>query len=268
MENNKITDLNIPELDIFTKCNEAQLLHYFEPDQGLFIAESPVIIERAIKAGYQPYCWLVEEGAMEENQALIEQGNSMNCAPVYTGEQEILKKLTGFNVTRGILCAMRRQEKKKLSDILKNAKKIAVLEDVMNPTNMGAIFRSAAALYADAVIITRKSTDPLYRRSARVSMGTVFQIPWTIVDNDWLYEVKSGGFKIISMALCDNSYNLDAPELKDNDKRAIVFGTESTGISEQVLKASDYIVKIPMANGVDSLNVAAASAVAFWELCR
>lgn len=258
----RIDDIDCEELALFTKYNEAQLLHFYEPEAGIFIAETAMVIQRALNMGCKPIAWLVEDKTFESVKELIDE------APVYVAGLEVLKQLTGYNLTRGVLCAMRRPVKPELASLLKGKRRIAVLEDVMNPTNLGAIFRSAAALGVEAVLITRGSTDPFYRRAARVSMGTVFQVPWAIVEDDWVEQLKHYGFQIISMALCEESISLADPILKDREKLAIVLGTESTGISEQVLEKSDFVVKIPMSNGVDSLNVAAAGAVVFWELCK
>ena len=258
-------NINIPELTIYSECNEAQLLHFFEPYGGIFIAETSVIIERAFNRGCEAISWLVQDKNLDTVNPLIERGPEV---PVYVGKEEVLDQIVGYRLTRGVLCAMRRPANPSLGDLLKGAKKVAVLEHVMNPTNVGAIFRSAAALGVDAVLVTEDSADPFYRRAIRVSMGTVFQVPWTIVGKGWVKQLKEKNFRLISMALCENSRYLADPEIKQCEKMAIVLGSESTGISEEVLKESDYIVKIPMSNGVDSLNVAAASAVVFWELCK
>lgn len=264
---NELSEFVGSDLDLFTKYNEVQLLHYYEPNGGLFIAETAMIIERALQIGCEPICALVEDKTLPQHAELLDK---MKDIPVYVAPLEVLKNLTGYNLTRGIMCAMKRPILPKVKDILQ--KNIVILEDVMNPTNMGAIFRSAAALNVDAILLTKNCTDPLYRRSARVSMGTVFQIPWTYLEADaakgqWTKMLHDEGYRIISMALRDDCYNLGDQRLIECEKKAIVMGTEGNGISEEVLNDSDFIVKIPMTHGVDSLNVAAASAVTFWELC-
>lgn len=263
----EITEFQAPELDIYARLSEAQLLHYYEPQGGLFIAESPKVIERALNAGCVPVSMLVERKHITGEAAAI----ISRCAdiPIYTADFDILTKLTGFQLTRGALCAMRRPPLSDIDTICANAKRIAVLEDVVNPTNLGAIFRSAAALQIDAVLLTAACTDPLYRRASRVSMGTVFQIPWTKLDKttaDWPAQLHRLGFQLAAMALSDNSVSIDHPALMEADKLAIVLGTEGDGLASSTIAQCDYTVKIPMAEGVDSLNVAAASAVAFWQL--
>ncbi len=263
----KINDLNAPELDVFARLSEPQLLHYYEPQEGVFIAESPTVIDLALDAGYQPVSLLVQQEHIEKQAA----GIISRChgIPIYTAEFDILTELTGFKLTRGALCTMRRRALPKIDDVCRGAHRIAVLEDVVNPTNVGAIIRSAAALGIEAVLLTPACSDPLYRRAARVSMGTVFQIPWTYFDTeDHIGALHELGFKTAAMALNDNSVSIDDPCLNAEHKLAIVLGTEGTGLSEDTIHRSDYTVKIPMANGVDSLNVAAASAVAFWQLSR
>lgn len=257
-------ELQGADLDLFTKYNEAQLLHYYEPHGGLFIAETAMIVERALEVGCEPVCVLVEDKMTTQHATLLEK---LQKVPIYVAPLEVLTNLTGYNLTRGILCAMKRPKLSKAEEIL--AENIVVLEDVMNPTNMGAIFRSAAALNVGAILLTKNCTDPLYRRSARVSMGTVFQIPWAYLEAEVSFTkmLHEEGYSILSMALRDHCSSLGDPELLACKKKAIVMGTEATGISEAVLNESDYIVKIPMTHGVDSLNVAAASAVTFWELC-
>lgn len=267
----EITDFNAPELDIYARLNENQLVHYFEPALGLFIAESPNVIDRALNSGYEPISFLMERKHIEkEMKAILERCPN---TPVYTAELDILTKLTGFHLTRGALCAMKRREYPSVEEICQNAKRIAILENVVNPTNVGAIFRSAAALHMDAVLLTPGCSDPLYRRSSRVSMGTVFQVPWTYIGNntsDWpnplLTTIKNLGFKTAAMALSDNSVSIDDPALMNEEKLAIILGTEGDGLAADTIADCDYTVKIPMAHGVDSLNVAAASAVAFWQL--
>ena len=262
-----ITDFSAPELDIYARLNENQLFRYYEPEPGLFIAESPKVIERALNAGYEPVSFLVEKKHIEgEAKDVLARCSGI---PVYTAESDILTQLTGFQLTRGALCAMRRRALPSLTEICSGARRIAILEQVMNPTNIGAIFRSAAALNMDAVILTPGCSDPLYRRASRVSMGTVFQIPWTIADN-WpqlvMSQLKQLGFKTAAMALSDNSVSIDDEQLMSEEKLAIILGTEGDGLAETTIADCDYTVKIPMTHGVDSLNVAAASAVAFWQL--
>lgn len=267
---NEIKDFAAPELDVYARTSEVQLLRYYEPEPGVFIAESPKVIERALHAGYQPISFLVEHKDLEREAGEILK--KYPDVPVYTAEYEILVKLTGFALTRGMLCAMRRNPLPLAEEICRNASRIAVLENVVNPTNIGAIFRSAAALHMDAVLLTGGCSDPLYRRAARVSMGTVFQIPWTYFDKKtaWPGEgmqlLKNMGFKTAAMALRDDSVGIDNQTLQTEEKLAIVLGTEGDGLSSQTIADCDYTVKIPMSHGVDSLNVAAASAVAFWEL--
>ena len=267
---NEIKDFAAPELDVYARTSEVQLLRYYEPEPGVFIAESPKVIERALHAGYQPVSFLVEHKDLEREAGEILK--KYPDVPVYTAEYEVLVKLTGFALTRGMLCAMRRNPLPLAEEICRNASRIAVLENVVNPTNIGAIFRSAAALHMDAVLLTGGCSDPLYRRAARVSMGTVFQIPWTYFDKKtaWPGEgmqlLKNMGFKTAAMALRDDSVGIDNQALQAEEKLAIVLGTEGDGLSSQTIADCDYTVKIPMSHGVDSLNVAAASAVAFWEL--
>jgi len=251
--------------------NENQLLHYYEPKGGIFIAESPKVIERALDAGYEPISLLLEEKHIEgEAKGII---NRCGDIPVFTASLEMLTRLTGFQLTRGVLCAMHRPALPSVEAVCAGARRIAVLENVMNPTNIGAIFRSAAALNMDAVLLTPACSDPLYRRASRVSMGTVFQIPWTYFDKNrapWpesgLPLLKSLGFKTAAMALSDNSVSIDDPALMAEEKLAIILGTEGDGLAASTIADCDYTVKIPMTHGVDSLNVAAASAVAFWQL--
>ena len=262
-----ITDFSAPELDIYARLNETQLFRYYEPEPGLFIAESPKVIERALNAGYEPVSFLVEKKHIEgEAKDVLARCSGI---PVYTAESDILTQLTGFQLTRGALCAMRRRALPSLTEICSGARRIAILEQVMNPTNIGAIFRSAAALNMDAVILTPGCSDPLYRRASRVSMGTVFQIPRTIADN-WpqpvMNQLKQLGFKTAAMALSDNSVSIDDTRLLAEEKLAIILGTEGDGLAETTIADCDYTVKIPMTHGVDSLTVAAASAVAFWQL--
>ena len=267
----EITDFSALELDVYARLSEGQLLNRHEPENGLFIAESPKVIERALDAGYQPVSLLLEPKHITgEARELIARCGSV---PVYTAEFDVLKQLTGFPLTRGALCAMRRPPLPEVETICRNARRIAVLENVVNPTNVGAIFRSAAALGMDAVLLTPACSNPLYRRSIRVSMGTVFQIPWTYIGRDatqWpgdgMNLLESFGFKTVAMALTDDSVSIDDPCLKSTDKLAVILGTEGDGLSSDTIARCDYTVRIPMSHGVDSLNVAAASAVAFWQL--
>jgi len=269
-----ITGLDMPELNMYVGASEVQLLRYFEPRPGVFVAESPNVILRALDAGYEPLSLLMEKSQAEG--AAKEVITRVGKVPVYVAEAEVLKKLTGFEMTRGVLCAMRRKVMSSMEDICAGAKRIVVLENVMNPTNVGAIFRSAAALGMDGILLTDGCADPLYRRAARVSMGTVFQIPWTYLDKHtakWpepaMENLRKMGFKTAAMALTDESVGIDYPALQAEEKLAIVLGTEGDGLATTTIANCDYTVKIPMAHGVDSLNVAAASAVAFWELgCR
>ena len=267
----EITDLNIPDLDIYARLSEVQLLRYNEPNLGLFIAESPNVIERALNAGYEPLSILVEKKHVEgQAKKIIERCGNI---PIYVGEFETLEKITGFKLTRGLLCAMQRKELPSVEEVCAGKRRIAVLENVMNPTNIGAIFRSAAALNMDAVLLTPACSDPLYRRSTRVSMGTVFQIPWTIMPNEGSGQTPTSvetlrrlGFKTAAMALREDSVSIDHPELMAEDRLAIILGTEGDGLANSTIEDTDYTVLIPMSHGVDSLNVAAASAVAFWQL--
>lgn len=260
----EITDFHAPELDVYARLTEAQLLNRFEPKKGMFIAESPKVIERALDAGCEPVSFLVERSHVNEEAAhAIERCGDI---PVYTAELPVLTQLTGFQLTRGMLCAMRRPPIKTLGQAVEGARRVAVLEDIQNPTNVGAIFRSAAALGMDAVLLTPACSNPLYRRSCRVSMGTVFQVPWAYLGENWVEDLKSLGFKTAAMALSDDSVSIDAPCLREEEKLAVVLGTEGDGLKQTTITACDYTVKIPMYHGVDSLNVAAASAVAFWEL--
>ena len=260
----ELTDFSAPELDIYARLTEAQLMNRFDPSNAMFIAESPKVIMRALDAGYVPVSILIEKNRMagESLEAIKRCGD----IPIYTGEMELLTQLTGYRLTRGLLCAMRRKPLPTVESVLKGAKRVAVLEEVMNPTNVGAIFRSAAALGMDAVLLTPGCSDPLYRRSARVSMGTVFQIPWTFLPDNWLEELRSHGVQTAAMALEEDSLSVDDPKLQEIDKLAVVLGTEGDGLAQSTISGCDYTVKIPMYHDVDSLNVAAASAVAFWQL--
>lgn len=267
----EITDFNAPELDVYARLTEAQLLNRFEPAKGMFIAESPKVIDRALNAGCRPVSLLMERKDIDGSAAEI----IARCpdVPVFTADRDVLAQLTGYHLTRGVLCAMRRPKWPAAEEILRNARRVAVLENVMNPTNVGAIFRSAAALGMDAVLLTPGCSDPLYRRSARVSMGTVFQIPWTFIGSEISYWPEPGmellrqaGFRTAAMALKDDSLSVDDPQLGQLDKIAIILGSEGDGLTDRTIADCDYTVRIPMYHGVDSLNVAAASAVAFWEL--
>ena len=268
----EITDFSALELDIYARFTEAQLLNRDHPEQGIFIAESPKVIERALDVGYKPISILLERRHIETQARDI----LTRCGdiPVYTADFDVLTQLTGFKLTRGMLCAMQRTKLPSAESVCKNAHRIAVLENVMNPTNVGAIFRSAAALGMDAVLLTSGCSNPLYRRAIRVSMGTVFQIPWTFLsenascsksDMELLHNL---GFKTAAMALKDDSVSIDDTKLMSEEKLAIVLGTEGDGLASSTIADCDYTVRIPMAHGVDSLNVAAASAVAFWQLGR
>ena len=260
----ELTDFSAPELDVYARLTEAQLLNRHNLKEGLFIAESPKVIDRALDAGCVPVSILVETAHLRgESQAVIDRCGDI---PVYTARFDVLTQLTGYQLTRGMLCAMRRPALPTVEEVCKTARRVAVLEDVMNPTNLGAIFRSAAALGMDAVLLTPACSNPLYRRSCRVSMGTVFQVPWTYLDENWIQTLKGMGFKTCAMALKDDSYSVDDPALREVEKLAIVLGTEGDGLAAKTIADCDYTVKIPMYHGVDSLNVAAASAVAFWEL--
>ncbi len=267
----EITDFSAPELDIYARLNENQLLNRHEPKKGIFIAESPKVIWRALDAGYTPLSLLLEKKHIaEQAKGIIKRCKDI---PVYTADFQVLTQLTGFQLTRGVLCAMLRPPLPSPTDILANARRIAVLENVMNPTNMGAIIRSAAALGMDAVLLTPASTNPLYRRAIRVSMGTVFQVPWTFIGSspeDWpgsgIRLLKGMGFKTAAMALGGQTVTIEDPRLQAEEKLAIILGTEGDGLSKQTIARCDYTVRIPMSHGVDSLNVAAASAIAFWQL--
>lgn len=301
----EIKNLDAPELQIYYNLNEAQLFHYFEPKPGIFIAESPKVIERALDAGCVPMSFLMEkkhvktqakeilarcdklqsQDIKQKDKMEAENGNSSMAAghdipvctaeceiPVYMAEIEVLAKITGYQLTRGMLCAMYRPALSSVEQLCKNARRVAILENVVNPTNVGAIFRSAAALGMDAVLLTPACADPLYRRASRVSMGTVFQIPWTYFDKNasWpdgaMDVLHKLGYKTAAMALRDDSVSIDDEKMMAEEKLAIVLGTEGDGLADHTIADCDYTVKIPMTHGVDSLNVAAASAVAFWQL--
>ncbi len=262
----QITDFDAPELDVYARLTEAQLLNRHCLKEGLFVAESPKVISRALDVGYQPKSFLVEQRLLRgETLEVLERCPDI---PIYTAEFDLLTKLTGYQLTRGMLCAMGRRALPTVEQVCRDAHRIAVLEDVMNPTNLGAIFRSAAALGMDGVLLTSACSDPLYRRSCRVSMGTVFQVLWTYTGDNWQQALKQMGFQTAAMALTDNSVSIEDEALAAADRLAIVLGTEGEGLKEETIRNCDYTVKIPMYHGVDSLNVAAASAVAFWELRR
>lgn len=278
----EIKDFNVPELDIYARCTEARLLNKDHPEEGMFIAESPKVIGRALDAGYEPLSVLVEKKQMEENEETSQIMNRFDDTKVsiFTADFEVLTKLTGFKLTRGMLCAMRRKPLRKFQDLCDGINRIAILENVQNPTNVGAIFRSAAALNMEAVLLSPGCSDPLYRRASRVSMGTVFQIPWTFIRDSnemrckreviWpkqaIAELKKLGYKTAALALTDDSVSIDDSELMKEEKLAVILGNEGEGLENETIVLCDYTVKIPMTHGVDSLNVAAASAVAFWQL--
>lgn len=276
-----LDDLNGADLDPYVRLNEAQLFHALEPNPGLFIAESPKVIERALRAGYQPASLLVEEKALTRDLADLDhemaanQTSGLGQTPIYVANSKLLRQLPGYNLLRGALAAMHRVKRLELADFLATMPaehpRIAVLESVVNPANIGAIFRSAAALGIDGVIVTSDSADPFYRRSSRVAMGTVFQVPWTYVDaKTWQHAgidlLHQAGYQTAAMALRHNTVSIDDPKLTAVDRLAIIMGSEGPGLKEATIEQSDFTIKIPMAPGVDSLNVAAASALAFWEL--
>ncbi len=277
-----ITDFQAPELDIYARCSETQLLHYYEPKGCIFIAESPKVIERALNMGCEPISILTETKHIATQLSGIL--SRFPELPVYTAPYEVLTQLTGFSLTRGALCAMHRPALKFVGELCRNARRIAVLENVVNPTNVGAIIRSAAALHMDAVLLTPACSDPFYRRAARVSMGTVFQIPWTYLTSgpvsgvpsgkddshpeSYIEQLKKLGFLTVAMALRDQSLSITDPALANAEKLAIILGTEGEGLAQETIDACDHTVMIPMSHGVDSLNVAAASAVAFFEITK
>ena len=269
----EITDFHAPELDIYARLTETQLRSSHGIENSLFIAESPHVIERALDAGCVPESLLMLPKMLDGREKGQEILARCGDVPVYVAEEDCLKQITGFPLTRGVLCAMRRPPLPKAEDLLEGSTRIVVLEDVMNPTNLGAIFRSAAAMGMDAILLTPASTDPLYRRCIRVSMGTVFQIPWAWISEeltdwpDWGMELlRRHGFKTAAMALRNESVSIDCPALIAEKKLAVVLGTEGDGLADRTIADCDYTVRIPMAHGVDSLNVAAAGAVAFWQL--
>lgn len=260
----RIEDFGAKELDVYARLREVQLLNRHEPEKGIFIAESPRVIERALDAGCVPLSFLAEERYWErEMRGMIERCGDV---PLYTAKLEVLTRITGYQLTRGMLCAMGRPRLQTVEEVCRGAKRIVVLENVVNPTNVGAIFRSAAALSMDGVLLTPDCSDPLYRRAIRVSMGTVFQIPWTYLGDGWIGTLREMGFRMAAMALTKEAMSVADPRLKKEERLALVLGTEGDGLAESTIWDCDYQVRIPMAQGVDSLNVAAASAVAFWEL--
>lgn len=263
MNYTEVLNIHDPNLDVYARLTEAQLAQTPGPKHGLFIAESPKVIHRALDAGCKPVSVLVERSILNaEAKAVIDRCGDV---PVYIGENAVLAQLTGYKLTRGLLCAMERPPLRNAEEVVQNARRIAVLEDVVNPTNLGAIFRSAAALGMDAILLTAGCSDPLYRRSARVSMGTVFQVPWAFLDRPvgYLHEL---GFHLAAMALKEDTVSIDDPRLREENRLAILLGTEGEGLTDATIAQCDYTVKIPMYHGVDSLNVAAASAVAFWAV--
>ena len=280
---------SIPELELYFSMNEGQLLHYYEPEPGLFVVESPMVIERALAAGYEPQSFVMIDNVAEEMcekfREIVKTCDSCDWdkskrVPVYVADYETIAGMTGVNITRGVLALLKRREQAALSDVIKGYKRIAVFDDVENPTNIGAMFRSAAALGIEAVVLTGASSDPIYRRASRVSVGTVFQVPWIKLGrkemkalgiqgaDGYIKVLQEMGFKTAAMALSDNSINIDAPQLKEADKLAIILGNEGFGLVDEVIEASDYVVKIPMQHNVDSLNVAAASSIVFWEVMK
>ena len=291
MELIRITDPDDPKLDVYARMNETALKRMYEPLPGLFMAESPKVIGRALDAGYEPVSFLISEELLAEpepifcNEAtgmsdeITERDRAAKIlesnqeAPVFTAPLSVLEKITGYHLTKGMLSAMRRKHLPSPEDLMEQARRIAILEDVVNPTNLGAIIRSAAAFGIDAILLTGGSTDPLYRRAARVSVGTVFQVPWTLLDEkEWqwpdkgLKRLQDAGFLTAAMALRDDAVSIDSPLLKKADKLALILGSEGPGLSQETIRLCDTCVKLPMSNGVDSLNVAAAAAVAFWEI--
>ena len=259
----EISSLQEKGLEVFSTLTEAQLRMELEPEKGLFIAESPKVIRVALDAGWQPTALLCERKHIEgDARDIVERVGEI---PIYTGSRELLAKLTGYTLTRGVLCAMRRKAMPSVAEVVKDARRIVVIEAVTDTTNIGAIFRSAAALGIDAVLLTRDTCDPLNRRAVRVSMGSVFLVPWTWLDGP-ITSLHEYGFRTAAMALSDNSISLDDARLKEEPRLAVIMGTEGDGLPQQTISEADYTVKIPMAHHVDSLNVAAAAAVAFWEL--
>lgn len=265
-----VDNITTPDLSIYHEYSENQLYHLYEPDLGIFIAESAKVIGRALDAGYEPISLLIEKSQMDKEAAgLVERVLSDYEVPIYVAAEETLLQITGYNLTRGVLCAIRRKELPSVADVVQGARRIAVLENVTNPTNIGAIVRSAVALGMDAVLFNKGCSDPLYRRAARVSMGTIFQAPYTFLPEKREMEcLKDLGFKSVAMALRNDTKDIDDMELRCQDKLAIFLGAEGEGLLPETIASCDYCVKIPMYHGADSLNVAAASAVAFWELSK
>lgn len=277
----EITDINAPELDVFSRISEVQLYRYYEPEIGIFLAESANVILRALEAGYDPLSMLVETNRIEIEARPVFDAieklfgkDKLESIPVYTADTEIVTQLTGYTLVRGLWMTLRRKPEIPVEEFCRDKKRITVLFDVVNPTNVGAIIRSAAALGMDGALLSYASVDPLTRRSARVSMGTVFQMPWTKAGKEeseginLIRTLQSYGFKTVAMALTEDSTSIDNDEIRANEKLAVIMGTEGTGLPKDVIAACDYRVMIPMYHGVDSLNVAAASAVAFWELLK
>lgn len=277
----EITDINAPELDVFSRISEVQLYRYYEPEIGIFLAESANVILRALEAGYEPLSMLVETNRIEIEARPVFDAIEKLCGkdklesiPVYTADTEIVTQLTGYTLVRGLWMTLRRKPEIPVEEFCRDKKRITVLFDVVNPTNVGAIIRSAAALGMDGALLSYASVDPLTRRSARVSMGTVFQMPWTKAGKEGseginlIRTLQSYGFKTVAMALTEDSTSIDNDEIRANEKLAVIMGTEGTGLPKDVIAACNYRVMIPMYHGVDSLNVAAASAVAFWELLK
>ncbi len=280
----------LPFLELFFSSSEGRLMHYYEPDPGLFVVESPMVIERALAAGYEPNSFMMIDSLAEEMcerfEEIMKTTGTLTApeidpskhdedtkVPVYISDYETIADMTGVNITRGVLAIMGRRKLPDISEVLKEKKKVAIFDDVENPTNVGALFRSAAALGIEAVVLTGDSSDPLYRRASRVSVGTVFSIPWTKLDKktssgDYMSELHAMGYKTVAMALTDRTISIEDESLKQEDKLAILLGNEGYGLSDEVVSGCDYVVKIPMENGVDSLNVAVAGSIAFWELTR
>lgn len=264
----EINDLSHPGLDAYARLTEVQLRNRLEPEKGIFIAESPTVIGLALEAGYTPLSFLMERRHLQGQAApFLAQFPEI---PVFTGDRQVLASLTGYPLTRGILCAMQRKPLPTVEQVCRNAKRVAVLENIVDSTNIGAIFRSAAALGMDAVLVSPRCCDPLCRRAVRVSMGTIFQVNWTQLSEPWpeagMARLKAMGFRTAAMALTDKSVSIDHPALMREEKLAVILGTEGTGLEESTISQCDHTVKIPMLHGVDSLNVAAAAAVAFWQL--
>ncbi len=277
----EITDINAPELDVFSRLSEVQLYRYYEPEIGIFLAESANVILRALEAGYEPLSMLVETNRIEIEARPVFDAiekllgkDKLDALPIYTADSDVVTKLTGYTLVRGLWMTLRRKPETPIEEFVSDKKRITVLFDVVNPTNVGAIIRSAAALGMDGALLSYASVDPLTRRSARVSMGTVFQMPWTKASKEesegisLIKTLRSYGFKTVAMALTEDSTSIDNDEIRANEKLAVVMGTEGTGLPKDVIAACDYRVMIPMYHGVDSLNVAAASAISFWELLK